>query len=62
MVGNKLDLAVDGIREVGTKEGEAFKDEIGAIAYYEGSAKEGTSVNKIFTEISIAILKATAKI
>ncbi len=62
LVGNKLDLAVDGIREVGTKEGEAFKDEIGAIAYYEGSAKLGDKIETIFTEITIAILKATAKI
>ncbi len=62
LVGNKLDLADDGKREVSATEGDSLKDEIGALAYYEGSAKEGTAVNDVFTEITLSILRASNKI
>ncbi|MHA2282029.1 MAG: GTP-binding protein [Promethearchaeota archaeon] len=60
LVGNKIDLADS--REVGEKEGEALKDEINALCYYETSAKEDIGVHPVFKEITLAILKDTQKI
>lgn len=62
LVGNKLDLAEDGKREIGKQEGESYKDELGAKSYYETSAKEGDNVEKIFKEITRGILKDMGKI
>ncbi len=62
LVGNKLDLANQGKREVSPQDGEALKGEIGSMRYFEGSAKEGTEVEAIFTEMTLAILKASGKI
>jgi len=62
LVGNKLDLAEDGKREIGKKEGEAFKEELGAMFYQETSAKEGDNVEKIFKQITEGILKEMGKI
>jgi len=62
LVGNKLDRANGGTREVSTSEGEALKNEMGSLSYYEGSAKDGTSIEEIFTNITLAILKNTQKI
>ncbi|MGQ4873165.1 MAG: Rab family GTPase [Promethearchaeota archaeon] len=61
LVGNKLDLANDN-REVSTQEGEALKNELGAEKYYETSAKDGTNIEDVFKELTIAILKATGRI
>ncbi|TFF99181.1 MAG: hypothetical protein EU541_05620 [Promethearchaeota archaeon] len=62
LVGNKLDLAEDGKREVGKQEGVSLKEEIGALSYWETSAKEGENVQKIFKEITKGILKSMGKI
>ncbi|MFX1374690.1 MAG: GTP-binding protein [Promethearchaeota archaeon] len=62
LVGNKVDLAEQGNREVGETDGEALKDEINAISYYEASAKENIRVETIFKDITLAILKNTQKI
>ncbi|MHA1294684.1 MAG: Rab family GTPase [Promethearchaeota archaeon] len=62
LVGNKLDLANEGKREISFQDGEALKSEIGALKYYEGSAKEGTSIENIFKDLTIEILKASNKI
>jgi len=62
LVGNKIDLADEGKREVGSQDGEALKGELGAMTYYEGSAKEGQNVPAIFKDITLTILKSTGKI
>ena len=62
LVGNKLDLAEDGDREVSKKDGEAFKGELGSLSYYETSAKDGRNVENIFKEITEGILKNLGKI
>jgi len=62
LVGNKLDLANEGNREVGEQDGDSLKNELGAISYYETSAKEGIMVDEVFKEVVIAILKAAKKI
>ncbi|MFX1365752.1 MAG: GTP-binding protein [Promethearchaeota archaeon] len=62
LVGNKIDLAEQGNREVGEKDGEALKEEIKAIAYYETSAKQDLKIEPVFKDITMAILKKTKKI
>jgi Ras-related protein Rab-8A len=62
LVGNKIDLAEQGNREVGEGDGEALKDEIKAIAYYETSAKQDIEVEPVFKDVTMAILKKTKKI
>lgn len=62
LVGNKLDLADDGQREIGVKDGESLKNEIGALSYYETSAKEGTGIQEVFKDITLGILKKSNKI
>lgn len=55
MVGNKIDL--QSVRQVSFDEGKAIaKDEdVGAI--YETSAKEGTNVDKLFTQLGQKLLE-----
>jgi len=62
LVGNKIDLAEQGNREVGEGDGEALKEELKAIAYYEASAKQDIKVEPVFKEITMAILEKTKKI
>jgi small GTP-binding protein len=62
LVGNKIDLAEQGNREVGETDGDALSYEIGAMGYYETSAKEGVFVDNVFTNVTLAILKNTQKI
>ena len=62
LVGNKLDLANQGKREVSSQDGEALMSELGSFAYYEASAKVGDNVEKVFTDLTIAILRASGKI
>jgi len=62
LVGNKLDLANEGNREIALQEGESFKNELNAISYFETSAKEGTKINDVFKDTVIGILKAYGKI
>lgn len=62
LVGNKVDLADQGNREVGERDGVSLKDEINAIAYYETSAKEDLKIEPVFRDITIAILKSTQKV
>lgn len=62
LVGNKLDLAEKGNREIGKEEGEALKGELGAELYFETSAKEGTLVDEVFEKMTLSILKNTGKI
>ena len=62
LVGNKLDLANQGNREIGAQDGEAFKSELNATTYFETSAKEGNKVDVVFKETVVAILKASNKI
>jgi small GTP-binding protein len=60
LVGNKIDLADR--REVGEGDGEALKDELNSIGYYETSAKEDLEVESVFKVITLAILKTTQKL
>jgi len=62
LVGNKVDLAVQGNREVGEQDGRALQYEIGAFEYYETSAKDGILVEPVFKDITLAILRASSKI
>ncbi|MCK4379671.1 MAG: GTP-binding protein, partial [Candidatus Lokiarchaeota archaeon] len=62
LVGNKIDLAEQGNREVGEGDGEALKEELKAIDYYEASAKQNIKVESIFKNITMAILEKTKKI
>lgn len=62
LVGNKLDLAEKGYREVGRGDAEALMYEINAIGYYEASAKEDIQIEPVFKNITLAILKNTQKI
>lgn len=62
LVGNKIDLAITGNREVSNQDGEALKSELGATRYFETSAKEGDSVDSVFKELTVEILRAAGKI
>ncbi len=62
LVGNKIDLVTEGKREISSPEGEALMTEIGSLGYYETSAREGTNVDDLFTQITLSILKASNKI
>jgi small GTP-binding protein len=62
LVGNKLDLALEGKREVGSQDGEALKGELGSSSYFESSAKQGQGVAEIFIQMTLSILKASGKI
>ena len=62
LVGNKIDLAEQGNREVGEGDGEALKDEINALAYYETSAKDDVKIEPVFKNVTLAILERTKKI
>ncbi|MHA1147232.1 MAG: Rab family GTPase [Promethearchaeota archaeon] len=62
LVGNKLDIADEGLREISVVEAEAYKEELGASAYYETSAKEGISVEGVFRDLTLAILKSSGRI
>ena len=62
LVGNKVDLAEQGHREVGTGDGEALKEELNAIAYFETSAKDDILVEPVFKKLTLAILEKTKKI
>ncbi|MFX1232996.1 MAG: Rab family GTPase [Promethearchaeota archaeon] len=62
LVGNKIDLAREGKREVSFQEGEALKSELNATKYFETSAKEGDSVEEVFKLLTLEILKTSGKI
>jgi len=62
LVGNKLDLATEGNREIAIHDGESLKKELNAISYRETSAKNGTKINDVFKGTVIEILKAYGKI
>lgn len=62
LVGNKLDLADEGHREIALQDGESLKKELQALSYYETSAKEGLKVENVFKDTVLAILKASNKI
>jgi len=62
VVGNKLDLARQGQREVAEQDGEAVKYEMHAMKYFETSAKESDSVGDIFEMLTLEILKTSGKI
>jgi len=62
VVGNKLDLARQGQREVAEQDGEAVKYEMHAMKYFETSAKESDSVGDIFKMLTLEILKTSGKI
>jgi small GTP-binding protein len=62
LVGNKIDLAGDGTREISTQDGDALKTEFGAKRYFETSAKEGDSVEDVFKELTLEILRTAGKI
>jgi hypothetical protein len=61
-VGNKIDIASNGRREVSSQDGESFKGEINAKKYFETSAKQGDSVEKVFKLLTLEILKSSGKI
>lgn len=62
LVGNKLDLAKEGKREVSKQEGEALMSEIHVFKYFETSAKQGDSVEEVFKLLTLEILKSSGKI
>jgi len=62
LVGNKIDIADNGRREVSNQDGEAFKSEINAKKYFETSAKEGDSVEEVFKLLTLEILRTSGKI
>ena len=62
LVGNKLDLANLGNRDVAEQDGESLKNELGALSYYETSAKEGMKIENVFEETVLGILRASNKI
>ena len=62
VVGNKLDLAKQGQREVAEQDGEAVRFEMHAMKYFETSAKEGDSVGEIFKTLTLEILRNSGKI
>jgi len=62
LVGNKIDLAERGQREVGTGEGEALKEELNSIAYLETSAKNDIRIENVFKELTLAIIEKTKKL
>ena len=62
VVGNKLDLAKQGQREVAEQDGEAVRFEMHAMKYFETSAKEGDSVGDIFKTLTLEILRNSGKI
>jgi GTPase SAR1 family protein len=62
LVGNKLDLANKGEREVGESDGVALMNELNALNYYETSAKQGTHIDIVFKNTVLEILKASSKI
>jgi len=62
VVGNKLDLAKQGQREVAEQDGEAVKFEMHAMKYFETSAKESNSVGEIFKTLTLEILRNSGKI
>jgi len=62
IVGNKLDLAREGKREVSIQDGEAIRNEFKALKYYETSAKAGDSVEEVFKDLTLEILRTAGKI
>lgn len=62
LIGNKLDLARIGQREVASQDGEALMGEMHAMQYFETSAKEGDSVEDVFKVLTLEILKSSGKI
>ncbi len=62
VVGNKLDLAKLGQREIAEQDGEAVKFEMHAMKYFETSAKKGDSVGEIFKVLTLEILRTSGKI
>jgi len=62
LVGNKLDLANQDMREVSSQDGQSYKEELGAVEYIEASAKEDVEIEKIFEKLSMNILISSGKI
>jgi len=62
LVGNKIDLAREGKREVAEQDGESLRGELNATKYFETSAKEGDSVEEVFKLLTLQILKTSGKI
>jgi len=62
IVGNKVDLADQGKREVSYQDGESLKGELHANNYFETSAKVGDSIDNVFTILTLEILKTSGKI
>jgi small GTP-binding protein len=62
LVGNKLDLANQGNREIGEQDGESLKNELQALSYFETSAKVGVNIEDVFKETVLEILKSSNKI
>jgi small GTP-binding protein len=62
LIGNKLDLARIGQREVASQDGEALMGEMHTMRYFETSAKEGDSIEDVFKVLTLEILKASGKI
>lgn len=62
LVGNKLDLANQGKREIAVQDGESLMNELQAKTYFETSAKEGDKVDDVFKETVLEILRNSNKI
>jgi small GTP-binding protein len=59
LVGNKADLT--DIKKVQTAHGEEMKKKIGAVAYIEASAKDGTNVDEAFLNLVKMLLKRSGE-
>ena len=56
LVGNKLDLAKQGMRVITNQEADAKKEQFNACLYFETSAKDGSNINEVFNESARLIL------
>ncbi len=59
LIGNKSDLYDQ--RQIQFFEGMQLKDQIGAVAYYETSAKENTNIDSAYRDLTLAILRKANK-
>jgi small GTP-binding protein len=59
IVGNKIDLIDE--RVVSKREGEAFAQDIGALGFYETSAKTGENLDTMFNTLTNEVLEMQVK-
>ena len=60
LVGNKLDLAGNGCRQVKEQDKEKFRKELEAFKAFETSAKDGIKIDDAFQELTCAVIEEFA--